>query len=176
MSTEKYLADVEEHLGENLGGDEHEDIALRALFERRAAVMPLPRSLESRVMDAVDSVAHERADRRAGRATATRIAFALAACVSFCVGNGWLGWPGWLEGVGSPSRSMTMTVGRDDAVAMSTSMDEPLACALPVSGFVRTGPARAQACSWPEQKVSSHHDVARDPRVCEEALVSVATR
>lgn len=135
----------------------------RELFVRRAAIVGggpnLAASLEGRVATAIADEVRARRSRRAG---AVRAVLALVACSTAFVGTSWLD-----RGVGPADRHASS---REPSASVS-GVDEPLACALPVSGFVHVSD-RAVSCAVSDRAAS----LVEGRALCEDVVTSsVAT-
>jgi hypothetical protein len=132
----------------------------RALFQSRAvAIGPAP-YLES----ALEQVQPSETDRRTLAARLTPAVLAVAACVSALAGIGELHRN---YGGGPPTSIQTEPVILSEASRID---DQPIACAFPVSGFVRRpGSANDEslACGSPRYPAGG-----ADPAMCEEPLAS----
>ena len=155
------------------GTDEREEAEL---FARRRVVLRPPVALEARVLAAVGEVAAARSSRRTRVASATRLALALAACVAAVAGD-----PAALRGALHSARGESSSLTTSLAISIDgrgASFDEPLACALPASGFVRASD-RVAACGMREGAPSSMRQAralfsAPDHQLCEEVTSSFA--
>jgi hypothetical protein len=141
--------------------------AERTLFERRETVISEPASLEADVSRAVASAAEARSARRATLASATRVSFALAACVTALLGQGFFD---------RAAPAAAKAASPMDVITTTSSFDEPLACALPVSGFVSPHDVGGACAVRGVDEGLASTIPGHDREICEERVTSsVAT-